>query len=269
MAPYLRYSCGGAGFVYLPPNGCRVLGDYRAGFALYVVQSLVQRVNDRYISSAAGILVGFFFDHLMIFTGHYGAADLDPAVFQIYVLPIQRCYLGAAQRGDGKECGNLHRSSFDVLDEGVQFGFVQEFHVLFDDLRQLGGEMLAGGPGEHLGEEAPAVGDRLGGVGSAFPVDGFSDLGFGNVLTLSFHEGGESAFLASLIPTYRGRGDAVFVVCQPEVDGLGQGLVAQGLLFDLDDALLERHGLCDGFFFCGLCDGNALPVYAQLDKPVA
>ena len=60
----------------------------------------------------------------------------------------------------------------------------------------------------------------------------------------------------------------MFIVCDPQVDGLGKRPFCVSDLLVLDDAILDGHGLRDGFSFGRFGDRYALAVDPKLDEPI-
>ena len=260
-----------AGFVDAAAHGAWVLGDYSALLGFYSGESFVEGIDDGNVPAAGAVFVGLFSDQFIVPVPDDGTADVDPAVIQVDVapVPVQGGDLGPAERGNSQQGGDLHVLSFDVVQEGVQLVHVQEFGILADYLGEVGVDPFAGGPLQDLSQEAPAVHDGLGGIAAAFCVDGPGDDLVGDLAALHGHKGLETVVLDGEVAPDGGGGEPVLVVGDPEVNGLAEGLVPQGLLLDLNDALLDGHGLGDGGFFRGLGDGNTAAIDAELNGPAA
>ena len=85
VAAYFRHSCSGAGFVDVPPYGCRMFFNYRTFLVLHSLQSDIERFNDGYFPAAGTVLIGFLVNQAVIFVRDHGATNTDPTVLQVYM----------------------------------------------------------------------------------------------------------------------------------------------------------------------------------------
>ena len=102
-------------------------------------------------------------DEVIINVHDGGALDVDAVMLQIDVRPSQTEDLGAAKTGQTEEDGDLIAVAFGSIQEGFEIGGGEIGGIIVDDLGETNGYFSASGFGDHGGDKAPGVFQRLGG----------------------------------------------------------------------------------------------------------
>lgn len=252
--------------VHLVHDGSRVEGDHIFAVGSGVLQGLPEgRDNGDY--PAGGGIFGFpLIDNLMILIRDGGAVNGEDTVREIHIGPAEADDLGAAQAGQGQQCGDLRFVTLHSIDEYGDLLRGQPGTLGGDDLGKPDGDALAGGLGNDGSQEAPGVGEGFRGDGLGLQVDGTLPLLWSYIEDVPVHHVLKPVILDGAVTPNGGGGEDIAPGIDISIDGLGKGFLV-GFTGGIFNAGLHGHGFRDGLLLGISGDGDILPIDADTAEP--
>ena len=263
-----RQTIGAADAVDGLPDLIGVAGiDIRAGLIGLIHGGTKLRQEKRNGAPGGAILVLFTMNENAVFILNGRAMDIDAAIVQIDILPLQCKYFRAAEGGKSQKGGYLTAFAVNGIQKDGDLLSGQEGKVIGNHLGETDGDLGAGAVKDHSGEKAPGIFQGLGRAELGLLIDGTLPFvrGGGNVPAEAGLKPGTGY---STIATDGGGGENILTIPDIAVHSIGKRSFA-GEGCGLLGTGLESHGFLDTFFLRWLCDGNGAAIQLDTDIPGA